>query len=129
MIKVISDPDQWNANISSRDRMDEVEQRLETLEHRVSGMSYLIKRIVMNKGLRDEDLQAIDDRMDDDTSVSGSNVTVGIISFIYRWWRRMLNRRSKPKTWTYTVYSEDTCRMDEMGGPYTISVSSDDDIT
>ena len=72
VIKVISDPDQWNANISSRDRMDEVEQKLETLEHRVSGMSYLIKRIVMNKGLKDEDLQAIDDRMDDDTSVSGS---------------------------------------------------------
>ena len=72
VIKVISDPDQWNANISSRDRMDEVEKRLETLEHRVSGMSYLIKRIVMNKGLKDEDLQAIDDRMDDDTSVSGS---------------------------------------------------------
>ena len=72
VIKVISDPDQWNANISSRDRMDEVEQRLEALEHRVSGMSYLVKRIVMNKGLKDEDLQAIDDRMDDDTSVSGS---------------------------------------------------------
>ena len=72
VIKVISDPDQWNANISSRDRMDEVEQRLEALEGRLSGMSYLIKRIVMNKGLKDEDLQAIDDRMDDDTSVSGS---------------------------------------------------------
>ena len=72
VIKVISDPDVWNANISSRDRMDEVEQRLETLEHRISGMSYLIKRIVMNKGLRDEDLQAIDDRIANDTSVSGS---------------------------------------------------------
>ena len=53
---------------------------------------------------------------------------VGIISFIYQWWRR-IGKRSSPKTWTYTVYSEDTCRMDEMGGPYTISVSSDDDIT
>ena len=72
VIKVISDPDVWNANISSRDRMDEVEKRLEALEHRVSGMSYLIKRIVMNKGLRDEDLQAIDDRIANDTSVSGS---------------------------------------------------------
>ena len=38
----------------------------------MSGMSYLIKRIVMNKGLKDEDLQAIEDRMDDDNSVSGS---------------------------------------------------------
>ena len=72
VIKVISDPDQWNANISSRDRMDEVEQRLEEIERRVSGMSYLIKRIVMNKGLRDEDLQTIDDRIANDTSVSGS---------------------------------------------------------
>ena len=52
--------------------MDEVEQRLEELEHRVSGISYLVKRIVMNKGLKNEDLQAIDDRVDDDTSVSGS---------------------------------------------------------
>jgi len=72
VIKVISDPDVWNANIASRDRMDDVEQRLTELEHRVSGISYLVKRIVMNKGLRDEDLQAIEDRMDDDTSVSGS---------------------------------------------------------
>ena len=57
---------------------------------------------------------------------------VGIISFICRIWSSVMNavnKRSSPKTWTYTVYSEDTCRMDEMGGPYTISVSSDDDIT
>ena len=82
VIKVISDPDVWNANISSRDRMDEVEQRLtRTLEHRVSGMSYLIKRIVMNKGLIDEDLQAIEDRMDDDTSVSGSALNGGYYKF------------------------------------------------
>ena len=72
VIKVISDPDQWNANISSRDRMDEVEQRLEALEHRISGMSYLIKRIVMNKRIANEDLQTIDDRIANDTSVSSS---------------------------------------------------------
>ena len=70
--RVISDPDVWNANIASRDRMDDVEERLEELERRVSGISYLVKRIVMNKGLRDEDLQTIDDRIDNDTSVSGS---------------------------------------------------------
>ena len=51
VIKVISDPDQWNANISSRDRMDEVVERLEELEHRLSGISYLEKRIVMNLSL------------------------------------------------------------------------------
>ena len=69
---MISDPDVWNANIASRDRMDDVEERLEELERRVSGISYLVKRIVMNKGLRDEDLQTIDDRIANDTSVSGS---------------------------------------------------------
>ena len=70
--KVISDPDVWNANIASRDRMDDVEQRLEELEHRLSGISYLVKRIVMNKRIANEDLQAIEDRVDNDTSVSGS---------------------------------------------------------
>ena len=72
VVKVISDPDQWNANIASRDRMDEMEQRLETLEGRLSGMSYLVKRIVMNKRIANEDLQTIDDRIANDTSVSGS---------------------------------------------------------
>ena len=71
--RVISDPDVWNANIASRDRMDDVDQRLTELEHRLSGISYLVKRIVMNKGLKDEDLQAIEDRVDNDTSVSGSS--------------------------------------------------------
>ena len=52
--------------------MDDVEQRLEELEHRVSGISYLVKRIVMNKGLKDEDLQAIEDRVDNDNHISGS---------------------------------------------------------
>ena len=70
--KVISDPDVWNANIASRDRMDDVEQRLTELEGRVRGLSYLVKRIVMNKGLKDEDLQAIEDRVDNDNHISGS---------------------------------------------------------
>ena len=30
--KVIADPDVWNVNIGSRDRMDDVEERLEELE-------------------------------------------------------------------------------------------------
>ena len=71
--KVISDPDVWNVNISSRDRMDDVERRVEELEHRVRGLSYLVKRIVMNKGLKDEDLQAIEDRVDNDNHISGSS--------------------------------------------------------
>ena len=57
---------------------------------------------------------------------------VGIIRFICRTWRGVVNavnRRSSPKTWTYTVYSEDTNRIDEMGGPYTIRVPRDSDRT
>ena len=73
VIKVISDPDVWNANLASRDRMDAVEERLIELEGRVRGLSYLVKRIVMNKGLKNEDLQTIEDRMDDDNNISGSS--------------------------------------------------------
>ena len=73
VIKVISDPDVWNANLASRDRMDAVEERLIELEGRVRGLSYLVKRIVMNKGLKNEDLQTIEDRMGDDNNISGSS--------------------------------------------------------
>ena len=71
--RVISDPDVWNANIASRDRMDDVDERLTELEGRVRGLSYLVKRIVMNKRIADEDLQTIEDRMDDDNHISGSS--------------------------------------------------------
>ena len=66
--KVISDPDVWNVNIASRDRMDEMEQRLEEIEHRVNGMSYLIKRLVMNKRIQEDQLQVLEEP----TEVSGS---------------------------------------------------------
>ena len=69
VIKVISDPDVWNANISSRDRMDEVEQRLTELEGRVRGLSYLVKRLVMNKRIQDDQLKILED----DTPISGSS--------------------------------------------------------
>jgi len=70
--KVITDPDVWNVNIGSRDRMDDTVERLEELEGRVRGLSYLVKRLVMNKRVGDEDLQAIEDRVDDDSNISGS---------------------------------------------------------
>ena len=66
--KVIADPDVWNVNISSRDRMDEMEQRLEEIEHRVNGMSYLVKRLVMNKRIQEDQLQVLEEP----TEVSGS---------------------------------------------------------
>ena len=55
--KVISDPDVWNVNIASRERMDDVEERLTELEGRVRGLSYLVKRLVMNKRIQEDQLQ------------------------------------------------------------------------
>ena len=59
--KVISDPDVWNVNISSRERMDAVEQRLEELESRVRGLSYLVKRMVMNKLIDKDQLRELEE--------------------------------------------------------------------
>ena len=44
--KVIKNPDVWNANIASRDRMDALEERVEKLERKISGISYLVKQLV-----------------------------------------------------------------------------------
>ena len=59
--KVISDPDVWNVNIASRDRMDDVEQRLEELEGRVRGLGYLVKRMVMNKLIDKNQLRELEE--------------------------------------------------------------------
>jgi len=67
--RVISDPDVWNANIASRDRMDDVDERLTELEHRVSGISYLVKRLVMNKRVQEQQLEILEEP----TEVSGSH--------------------------------------------------------
>ena len=50
---------------------------------------------------------------------------VGIISYIQSLWSSVINavkKRSSPRTWTYTVYSEDSNRMDESGGPYEVRI-------
>ena len=67
--KVISDPDVWNANIASRDRLDGIEQRLEEIEHRVNGMSYLVKRLVMSKKIEEQQLEILEES----TAISGSS--------------------------------------------------------
>ena len=67
--KVITDPDVWNVNIASRERMDDVEERLTELEGRVRGLSYLVKRLVMNKRIQDDQLKILED----DTPISGSS--------------------------------------------------------
>ena len=58
--KVITDPDVWNVNISSRDRMDELEQRVEELSSRVQGIGYLVKRLVMNKLIDKDQLRVLE---------------------------------------------------------------------
>ena len=67
--RVISDPDVWNANIASRDRMDDVDERLTELEHRVSGISYLVKRLVMNKRIQEQQLEILEEKI----PISGSS--------------------------------------------------------
>ena len=57
--KVITNPDVWNVNIASRDRMDEIEQRVEELSSRVQGIGYLVKRLVMNKLIDKDQLRVL----------------------------------------------------------------------
>ena len=67
--KVISDPDVWNVNIASRERMDDVEQRLKDVEHRLAGIAYLVRRLVMNKKIEDQQLEVLEEP----TTISGSS--------------------------------------------------------
>ena len=67
--KVISDPDVWNVNIASRDRMDDIEGRLRDVEHRLAGIAYLVRRLVMNKRIQEDQLQVLED----ETPISGSS--------------------------------------------------------
>mgnify|MGYP001227482591 FL=1 len=70
--KVITDPDVWNVNIASRERMDELEEQVQDLTGRVNGLAHLVRSIAFNKRIRDEDIQAIEDRVDNDNNISGS---------------------------------------------------------
>ena len=44
--KVIINPDVWSANIASRDRVDSLEEKVEKLESKISGISYLVKQLI-----------------------------------------------------------------------------------
>ena len=44
--KVISDPDVWNVNIASRERMDRIEEKLDDLIGRINGVSYIMKNLI-----------------------------------------------------------------------------------
>ena len=71
--KVISDPDVWNVNIGSRDRMDRVEEKLNGLIARIDGISYIMKNIINSRKLTNEDVQTHLDGSSDDNSISGSS--------------------------------------------------------
>ena len=44
--KVIKNPDVWGVNIASRDRVDSLEEKVEKLERKISGISYLVKQLI-----------------------------------------------------------------------------------
>ena len=71
--RVISDPDVWNVNIASRERMDRIEEKLDDLIGRINGVSYIMKNLINNRKLTHEDVQTHLDRGDNDNSVSGSS--------------------------------------------------------
>ena len=70
--KVISDPDVWNVNIASRERMDKIEEKLDDLIGRINGVSYIMKNLINNRKLTHEDVQTHLDRDSNDNNISGS---------------------------------------------------------
>jgi len=70
--KVITDPDAWNVNIGSRERMDQLEKKLDHLIGRIDGISYIMKSIVSKRNLTNEDIQTHLGGDNNDNSVSGS---------------------------------------------------------
>ena len=72
--KVIKDPDVWNVNVASRERMDKVEEKLDGLINRISGISYIMKNLINNRKLTHEDVQTHLDRDNHDNDTSGSSV-------------------------------------------------------
>ncbi len=53
VVKVTKDPDKWNANIASRDRVDaivdeitELREEIKRLNGRIDGLNYLMKQII-----------------------------------------------------------------------------------
>ena len=72
--KVIKDPDVWNVNIASRERMDEVEEKLNGLIGKISGISYIMRNLINNRKLTHEDVQTHLDGNSHDNDTSGSSV-------------------------------------------------------
>jgi len=72
--KVISDPDAWNVNIASRERMNQVEEKLDGLIRRIEGIAYIMRNLINNRKLTHEDVQTHLDRDSHDNDTSGSSV-------------------------------------------------------
>ena len=72
--KVIKDHDVWNINIASRDRMDEVEKKVDGLISKISGISYIMRNLINNRKLTHEDVQTHLDGNSHDNDTSGSSV-------------------------------------------------------
>ena len=72
--KVITNPDVWNVNIASRDRMDELEEKLDGLISKISGISYIMRNLINNRKLTHEDVQTHLDGNSHDNDTSGSSV-------------------------------------------------------
>ena len=72
--KVVSDPDVWNVNIASRERIDRIEEKLDDLIGRINGVSYIMKNLINNRKLTHEDLQTHLDGDSHDNDTSGSSV-------------------------------------------------------
>ena len=63
---VIGDPDGYNTNLASKDRVISLEQqveelydKVETLSSRLNGISYLLKSLINNKSIDDDDIDRI----------------------------------------------------------------------
>tara|TARA_B100000900_G_C20576122_1_gene715378 strand:- start:684 stop:1052 length:369 start_codon:yes stop_codon:yes gene_type:complete len=70
--KVIKNPDVWNVNVASRDRMDKVEEKLDGLIRRIEGISYIMRNLINNRKLTREDVQTHLDGDNNDNNISGS---------------------------------------------------------
>jgi hypothetical protein len=63
---VMGDPDAYNSNLASKDRVISLEQqveelydKVEKLSSRLNGISYLLKNVINNKSIDDDDIDRI----------------------------------------------------------------------
>tara|TARA_B100001094_G_scaffold261239_1_gene261978 strand:+ start:2119 stop:2478 length:360 start_codon:yes stop_codon:yes gene_type:complete len=72
LTKVIKDPDVWNVNVASRERIDKVEKKLNGLIRRIEGIAYIMRNLINNRKLTREDVQTHLNGDNNDNNISGS---------------------------------------------------------